>query len=212
MNEYKLSIVIPVYNQEELAKRAIKSVPIRDDVELIVVNDGSTDNTAKSVLEVLEERNSENDTFVDCVKNEGVASALNTGIEHMTGEYYLALGSDDYFLTDALNEFIDTQLDGTDMIYFNLEINDGSLIEPKEETRGVWVGSTKVYKATLIGEDRYPDGKRAHEDLVLDVKLRNKKHTHKFSGMTIKHYNFPREGSLTYQVNHKQIDSQFIGK
>ena len=212
MKEYKLSVVIPVYNQEVLVKRAIESVPQREDVQLIVVNDGSTDNTAESVKQALEARNCTSNIFINNEINNGVANALNEGIEAMKGEYYIALGSDDYFITDRVNEFIDTQLDGTDMIYFNLEINDGSLIEPKEETRNVWVGSTKVYKRTLIGEDRYPDGKRAHEDLVLDVRLRNKKHTHKFSGMTIKHYNFPREGSLTYQVNHKQIDSQFIGK
>ena len=53
----KLSVVIPVYNQEDLIVRAIESVPKRDDVEIIVVDDGSTDNTSANIFENLEKFN-----------------------------------------------------------------------------------------------------------------------------------------------------------
>jgi glycosyltransferase involved in cell wall biosynthesis len=46
----KVSVIIPAYNQEELIKRCLDSIPKRKDVEIIVVNDGSTDNT-KNTLE-----------------------------------------------------------------------------------------------------------------------------------------------------------------
>ena len=42
----KLSIIMPVYNQEDLVLRALKSIPLNtDDIEIILINDGSTDNT-----------------------------------------------------------------------------------------------------------------------------------------------------------------------
>ena len=45
-----LTIIIPVYNQETLVIRALESVPKRDDIEVIVIDDGSTDNTWNNLL------------------------------------------------------------------------------------------------------------------------------------------------------------------
>lgn len=208
----KLSVVIPVYNQEDLIVRAIESVPKRDDVEIIIVNDGSTDNTSANIFENLEKFN-KNIRMVVFKENQGVANALNAGLELIEGEYYVALGSDDYFYTDRLNDFIDNDLnDKVDMVYFCLERNDGSLIEPNEETRALWVGSTKAYRREIIGDTLYPDGKRACEDLVFDDLIRQKPHTYRFTGKVIKHYNFPREGSLTDLANKGKISEEFIGK
>ena len=208
----KLSVVIPVYNQEDLIVRAIESVPKRDDVEIIVVDDGSTDNTSANIFENLEKFN-KNIRMVVFKENQGVANALNAGLELIEGEYYVALGSDDYFYTDRLNDFIDNDLnDKVDMVYFCLERNDGSLIEPNEETRALWVGSTKAYRREIIGDTLYPDGKRACEDLVFDDLIRQKPHTYRFTGKIIKHYNFPREGSLTDLANKGKISEEFIGK
>lgn len=208
----KLSVVIPVYNQEDLIVRAIESVPKRDDVEIIIVNDGSTDNTSANIFENLEKFN-KNIRMVVFKENQGVANALNAGLELIEGEYYIALGSDDYFYTDRLNDFIDNDLnDKVDMVYFCLERNDGSLIEPNEETRALWVGSTKAYRREIIGDTLYPDGKRACEDLVFDDLIRQKPHTYRFTGKVIKHYNFPREGSLTDLANKGKISEEFIGK
>ena len=208
----KLSVVIPVYNQEDLIVSAIESVPKRDDVEIIIVNDGSTDNTSANIFENLEKFN-KNIRMVVFKENQGVANALNAGLELIEGEYYMALGSDDYFYTDRLNDFIDNDLnDKVDMVYFCLERNDGSLIEPNEETRALWVGSTKAYRREIIGDTLYPDGKRACEDLVFDDLIRQKPHTYRFTGKIIKHYNFPREGSLTDLANKGKISEEFIGK
>lgn len=208
----KLSVVIPVYNQEDLIVRAIESIPKRDDVEIIVVDDGSTDNTSANIFENLEKFN-KNIRMVVFKENQGVANALNAGLELIEGEYYMALGSDDYFYTDRLNDFIDNDLnDKVDMVYFCLERNDGSLIEPNEETRALWVGSTKAYRREIISDTLYPDGKRACEDLVFDDLIRQKPHTYRFTGKIIKHYNFPREGSLTDLANKGKISEEFIGK
>ena len=47
-----LSVLIPVKNQEELLVKAINSLPVRDDIEIIVVDDASTDDTVKNVLAI----------------------------------------------------------------------------------------------------------------------------------------------------------------
>ena len=212
MGKIKLSVVVPVWNQEDLIVRALESIPHRDDVEIIVVNDGSTDNTSASVFENLEKFN-KNIRVIEFKENKGVADALNAGLELIEGEYYTALGSDDYFITDEMNKFIDTCLTGEyDMVYYNLRINDGSEIILNEDNRSLWVGSTKAYKKTIIGDTRYPDKKKAHEDAVFDVLIRRKEHTYIFSNMTIKHYNFPREDSLTWKVNHGKIKDEDLGK
>ncbi len=208
----KLSIIIPIYNQEELLKRAILSCPVRKDIEIIVVDDGSTDGSWKAINDTLDMLGAQ-DVSVKGIHydlNQGVAHALNRGLEEASGEYYIALGSDDYFLTDNLNELIDNHLDGTDMVYFNLEINDGSLIEPKPETVNVWVGSTKAYRRDFIGDIQYPETRKAHEDLKFDADIRSQKPTMTFTGITVKHYNFPREGSLTWKVESGELTEKDI--
>ena len=46
----KVSVIIPVYNQEELIIRCLDSIPKRDDIEIIVINDGSTDKTLHTLF------------------------------------------------------------------------------------------------------------------------------------------------------------------
>ena len=52
----KVSVIIPVYNQEELIKRCIKSIPDRENIEVIVVNDCSTDHTEQTVKDIMKTR------------------------------------------------------------------------------------------------------------------------------------------------------------
>lgn len=212
MGKIKLSIVVPVWNQQDLIVRALASIPHREDVEIIVVNDGSTDNTSTEIWDNLDKFN-KNIQVVEFKDNRGVATALNAGLHLISGDYYMALGSDDYFITENLNHFIDEWLYKGDMVYFNLETNDGSIIETNEENRHIKVGSMKAYKMSLVGDTRYVDGARAHEDCNFDYVVRNKPHKAVFSNVVVKHYNYPREGSLTdMEVNKQLIITREQGK
>lgn len=213
MGKIKLSIVVPVWNQEDLIVRALESIPHRDDVEIIVVNDGSTDNTSANIFENLEKFN-KNIRMVEFKENQGVANALNAGLELIEGEYYMALGSDDYFITDNLNKFIDEWLNNNyGMVYFNLETNDGSIIETNEKNRNMKVGSMKAYKMSLVDTTRYVAGARAHEDCNFDYIVRNKPHKAAYSNLIVKHYNYPREGSLTdLEINKQLMKTKEQGK
>ena len=94
----KISIVIPVYNGADFVAEAIDSAlnQTYDNVEIIVVNDGSKDNTEEVVKR-----------YGDKVRyfakpNGGVSSALNLGIAEMTGEYFSWLSHDDLYYPEKL--------------------------------------------------------------------------------------------------------------
>jgi len=95
---YKISVVIPGYNVERYIKRAIDSVLAQTCPahEIIVVDDGSTDNTA----EIIKTYGSK----IRCIyqKNAGVSVARNTGIEAATGDWIAFLDADDEWLPQRL--------------------------------------------------------------------------------------------------------------
>lgn len=194
--ENKVSVIIPVYNQEKLVIGAIDSVPIRDDIEIIVIDDCSTDNTYENIREYVEKNPQRKIRIYRNSENKGVGYTVNRGYNSASGEYVVLLGSDDYFYTDDFIEIMN-ELDGTDLIYFDLELNDGSIWHLDEVMKIKYCGSTKFMRREFIGNTRCPD-MRAREDYYFYQDLLKKKPTEKFTGKVVKHYNFPREGSLTW--------------
>ena len=198
MNEIKVSVIIPVYNQEDLVLKAIESIPKRNDIEIIVIDDGSEDNTWNNLIKY---RNEYPDMFNLILlyneQNKGVAYTVNKGYDNAKGEYVVLLGSDDYFIKNKFIEAID-KLDGTDLVYFNLEINSGEVWKLKPENKETYCGSVKFMRRDFIGDIRCPEEKRAGEDYYFYQDLLKKKPTEKFTNITVKHYNFPRENSLSY--------------
>ncbi len=186
----RLSVIIPVYNQEELVVKAIESVPVRDDIEIIVIDDCSTDRT----LAVLLDMTRENMTVLHNEVNKGVGYTVNRGYDVAKGEYIVLLGSDDYFLPEILDVL--EQANGQDLVYFNLRKNDGSLIELSKDNREGFCGSVKLMRREFVGDTRNPEIRR-QEDLYFFQKLVVKNPTELYTGITAKHYNFPREGSLS---------------
>ena len=188
----KLSVIIPVYNQEELIVRAINSIPERDDIEIIVIDDCSIDDTLNTVRRI-QQNTGKNLCVLYNRENKGVGYTVNRGLDVATGEYIVLLGSDDYFvdLDRAMEE-----LDGTDLIYFDLETNDGTRFILNERTKVGYCGSTKFMRREFVGETREPE-LRAGEDWYFYKELLKKKPTEKFTHQIYKHYNFPRENSLS---------------
>jgi glycosyltransferase involved in cell wall biosynthesis len=96
------SIVIPLYNKEKFIQTTLKSVLNQTfiDFEIIVVNDGSTDNSEEVISQINDKR-----VHYFCKINEGVSSARNFGIEKAKGDYICLLDADDYWEPDFLFEF-----------------------------------------------------------------------------------------------------------
>lgn len=94
-----ISIIIPVYKTEQYLKRCVESVLAQtyQDLEIILVNDGSPDNSLKICYEY-----AEMDRRIKVVNKEngGVASARNAGIDLAAGEYIGFVDSDDYIEPD----------------------------------------------------------------------------------------------------------------
>ena len=91
----KYSVIIPVYNSEKTIKRCIDSITLqnRSDVEIIVINDGSTDES-ESICKALQNEH-ENIIYIH-QENGGVSSARNLGLSVATGEFVMFVDSDDY--------------------------------------------------------------------------------------------------------------------
>lgn len=195
--EIKLTVIIPVYNQEKLVIRALDSIPYDDRIEIILIDDASIDETLYTIREY--QCNSEkNIAILTNLTNQGVGYSVNRGIDEAHGEYIVLLGSDDYFIDIPLDE-----LDGTDLIYFDLRINDGSYFELNDTTKYGYCGSTKFIRRKFIGNLREPNIRQG-EDYWFYKELMKKQPTEKFLHRAIKHYNYPRENSLTWEATHRK--------
>lgn len=191
----KLSIIVPVYNQEELIIRALNSIPKRDDIEIIVVDDCSTDMTFKNCVQWKREYQDFDISIVKLSENKGLGNAKNVGYDSSHGEYVNQLDSDDYLITSEYERVID-ELDGTDMVYCDIEINSGDIFHINEDTQSQYCsGCARFIKREFLGDTRCPTI-RATEDWYLNDSLQKKPHTDKFTGIVAYHYNFPRDGSL----------------
>lgn len=103
-NDKKLSIIIPLYNVEEYVAKAAESVASQsfDGLEVVVIDDGSTDNSFEVCMKALERL----DVVSIRQENAGQSAARNAGIEAASGEYILFLDSDDFLLPDALKNIM----------------------------------------------------------------------------------------------------------
>jgi glycosyltransferase involved in cell wall biosynthesis len=124
-----------------------------------------------------------------------VLYAKNVGYDNALGDYINQLDSDDYLYTAEYEKIID-QLDGTDMVYMDLQIDNGDIWRVHEGTKHLWCGGTvRFIRKDFLGDSRCPEI-RAGEDWFLNEELQKKPHTDKFTGIVGYHYTFPRDGSL----------------
>ncbi len=119
----KISIIVPVYNSEKYLKRCLDSLTSQtfDDVEIVVVNDGSTDSSVNIVQDYL------NDKRVRLINKEngGQASARNLGLVKSKGEYVIFIDSDDYVEVNMCERLYSTAINGYDIVLSDYYIIDG---------------------------------------------------------------------------------------
>ena len=117
-----LSIIIPVFNGERFIARALSSILSQpsEDYEIIVVNDGSTDNSLEVIGKF--EKQYKNIRVINNT-NHGVCYTRNVGLKHATGEYILFFDQDDVFFEnsydlDLSSRLHDYYLDNVDIFCF----------------------------------------------------------------------------------------------
>ncbi len=142
----KISVVMPAYNAEKYIGQAIESILNQTyrDFELIIVNDGSTDNTKNIILSYKDERI----IYLENEKNSGIVITLNKGLDNAKGEYIARMDADDISKNDRFEKQID-------FLEKNKEIallGSGICIfgENTEETNRVFTNDSEQLKAELI--------------------------------------------------------------
>ena len=129
----KISIIIPVYNREKYLEKCINSITEQDfkDIEIICVNDGSTDNSLK-ILKRLSERD-ERIIIID-KKNGGSSSARNAALKIARGKYCLNIDSDDWIEQGYFKALYErAEKDELDITISNIVVN--FTLEEKLENR-----------------------------------------------------------------------------
>lgn len=130
----KVSLIIPIYNVESFLEKCLDSVQAQTykDLEVILVNDGSTDNSPKIINKYV----AANSNFkAYTIENSGQGGARNYGIEKAEGEYIAFMDSDDYIAPNCIERLTETAIkENSDIVVCNCYDvrEDGSVIEKSE--------------------------------------------------------------------------------
>ena len=127
-NIVNISVIIPTYNNKKTIYTAINSIPIQNNIEIIIIDDGSIDNTKELIEKIKISRN----VIYIKQKNKGVSVARNVGIKNAHGDYIMFLDSDDYYEKDIFNYIIDIiQTSHVNMIMFGYQLKEENSIKEK---------------------------------------------------------------------------------
>ena len=179
----KVSIIVPVYNVEKYVDKCIQTLinQTLEDIEIIIVNDGSTDNSRNIIKEY-------EHTFPDKIKcydkeNGGLSDARNYGMKFASGEYIAFLDSDDYVELNMYEKMYNKAIeDESDIVecdfiweYPNKKVIDsGILYNSKKEmiTYARVVAWNKLIRKSIIDKAKieYPKGLR-YEDVEFFYKM-----------------------------------------
>lgn len=232
----KVSIIIPVYNVEKYLSECLDSVVNQTfkDIEIICVNDGSTDTS----LDILNEyAKKDNRIKIFSQENQGVSEARNKGINESTGEYICFLDSDDwykkYYVEKQYNQIIKT---GADISICSVSLynnnthqyKDRKLHDIKNITKSDreyctykdlksylftnFEPALRMYKKSFFIENNlyYPKGV-IFEDVTVSIKSIVLASKITFVKECLFYYRMSRNGSIMYDVkNKKNITDLFI--
>ena len=196
----KLSILIPVWNQEKLVIKALDHLPRRDDVEVIVRDDGSTDKTLMNLRQYKEDHPELNLTVVSSNINHGVAWTKNRLLKAAKGEWIHIHDSDDWVYTDLYNEMISqwlTRCADADIVCMDLEINSGARCPLNDKTQTALCAQiARFIKRSFVEGMAFPEEIKAGDDRFFADEMLARSPQIVYSGIMAYHYNYPREGSL----------------
>ena len=210
----KISVIVPVYNVEKYVKKCLESISNQTykNIEIIIVNDGATDNSEKICREFV---GNEDRAKLYTKENGGLSSARNHGMQFVTGNYVLFIDSDDYISEEMIEELYnnikaesaDVSVCGVYNVY-----SDGQSPQCKEEVyfscdrdgflKEYFIGEkipgticNKLISYEIASKISFPVGK-IYEDAFYQFKL--VKYAKKYVVTTKPYYYyFHRENSIT---------------
>ena len=118
--DYTYSVSIPHYNSPLLLQRMLNSIPERDDLQIIVVDDGSNE-CYRDELRKIQRKNLET-IFLN--ENHGGGYARNVGLQHAKGKWFISVDSDDFFSNNAFEIFDKYKHEDVDVLMFCINTRD----------------------------------------------------------------------------------------
>lgn len=142
----KVSIIVPIYNVEKYILKCLDSIHKQtyENLEIILVNDGSTD-SSKDIIEKFSEKD---DRVIIINKvNGGLSSARNAGIEQASGEYIMHVDGDDYLEFDAVELLVSSA------VKYNSDIVIGDINIVFKDSKADWIDSTLADNTPITGKE-----------------------------------------------------------
>lgn len=219
-----ISVIIPAYNIEDYIGACLDSLiqQTYKNIEIIVVNDGSSDNTGKVINEYAFEY--ENMKVIH-KKNNGVSAARNSGIDIANGEYIGFIDGDDTIDKDMFEILIDNAIKydadishcGYRMVFpsrVDYYHNTGVLInqDNKSGLRDLLVGDkvepglwNKIYRKGLFENIRINEDIKINEDLLVNYYLFKKSSKSIFYDKCLYNYTLRKNSASTSKINRNKI-------
>lgn len=232
----KISVIVPVYNAERFLVRCIESIlnQTYTDFELILINDGSSDNSSSIIKDYL---NKDNRIIFINNQNKGVSETRNIGVREACGEYIQFVDSDDFIDKNMLKDTLEMlQNKEADMVitglYLDIEnrgdvntsiqtFNYNEAIGRKnialnvlERVNGTYINSpvNKLYKRKIIiDNDILMDNKISlGEDFLFNLRYLKFCNKVVFSDKCYYHYWMKAEDNLTFKFRENKLDLMYL--
>ena len=179
MNKEKiLSISVAAYNLADLVKENIESFlkcKYRDEIEVLVIDDGSKDNTAEVVSEYQEKY--PNTVKLIKQKNAGPGSTVNTGIKNATGKYFKMIDGDDWVEHEDVDKLIESLRNiDVDIVITNVEVFNNKLGKITETIKSNLVSGKVLNFSEICNSDKLRMHTVAYKTSILqenNIKLDN---------------------------------------
>ncbi|RJX37132.1 glycosyltransferase family 2 protein [Paenibacillus pinisoli] len=188
----KFSFLSPLYNSAQWLRTMLDSIPKEYAYEIIVCDDGSTDQT----LAILQEYQKQHPQLkiLRNEKNMGASYSYNRCIEAATGDYVGIIDSDDIYLPTIRDVL--AQVDGRyDFYYYNMLTKLGLPFVINEENRYGWCGQFKIIRRSFIGDARFTIRSDMAGDCDFNRALLNRNPSRNYTGIFAYWYNYPRTNS-----------------
>lgn len=155
-----ISVIIPVYNCEKYLKQSIGSLlaqSIINEMELVFVDDGSTDGSYDLILELTGKHDN---CLVFHQENQGVSCARNKGLKEAKGDYIAFFDADDYAepsLYEKLYSLAKENNADISIVDYSMVFPDGTVKKHRQELQRVWTDKDELLKSFFVSNDICPN-------------------------------------------------------